>query len=101
MTIPSGFWIVTAHNFTGFPEDKIPRWARNRNEGRYTTELIQKYYNGHIQHYSVDVLTDRVDAINKASDLIPFCQMVSIKWSSNYKLIGILTKTKGWIWKPE
>lgn len=100
MTIP-GFWIITAHNFTGFPEGKIPRWAKNRYESRYTTETIRKYYNGHIRHHSLNTCNGLNDAISKAQDLIPFCQMVSIKWSNNYKLIGTLTKSKGWIWKPE
>jgi hypothetical protein len=103
----SGYWLLTAHNFTGFPEGKEPRWVRN--EPFYccsTEEMKRSYGNSPRPRTVLDVRTSVEDAKARAANLIPFSQMVSLEWvdQSSYfrpKLLGTLSRNKEWRWKPE
>jgi hypothetical protein len=101
----SGYWLLTAHNFTGFPEGKEPKWLHKRDHERYGAKWLDFYYKGNPRrHEYFSVLTTQEDAKARASDLLSFCQMVSLGWVSHIhqsKLLGTLNRNKEWRWKPE
>lgn len=64
--------------------------------------MIQRYYSGNTSRQTFDVRSNLEDAKIRAASLIPFCQMVSLEWvGHNSKLLGTLSKSGKWRWKPE